>query len=328
MSWRRVATRWARLVPPTLVVAALSPLMAVSPAGAATGTYPPIIGSGREAPQTCPSTTPSSSLPPSRVAILEHAVTTFVGKRLDGVGECGNGLLVMLSPGSEALARRVRVRFGSSVAQISVGLTSWDGRPGRSPLCGSLPTSSPQPLGYSVTLDLRPPMVRSGENLQGTVVFHNPGTGRVRVDSVEPVEIVITRPGTRRVVGVYSGGIAGTGYAPPLGPGQSKAVRIVGGTARCDGGLGSALPPGRYDATGEFSGPGVTGVGDIPSYFTPMVPIKVLPSEETRARAGSHDVARPSSHSSRPPYASMDTSGFQYSRYRQSRPSRSSKRQT
>jgi len=36
-------------------------------------------------------------------------------------------------------------------------------------------------------------------------------------------------------------------------------VDAIGGTARCDGGLGSALPPGRYDAVAEVSGVGVNG---------------------------------------------------------------------
>ena len=276
MSWRRLATRWSRLALPAFLVAAACSTAVSAPGAAATTAYPPILGAGVGTAAAC-ATTPSSSLTANQVAALEHAVTTLAGRHLEGVGQCGNGLVVMLGPGSEALARRVHARFGSWVERISVGLTTWNGHPGRSPRCGSLPTSSAPPLGYSATLDLTPPRVRSGQNLEGTVVFRNRGASAVRVDSVQPVEIVITRPGTRRVVGVYSGGIAGTGYAPLLGPGQSRAVRIVGGTARCDGGLGSALPPGRYDATGEYSGPGVTGVGDIPSYFTAMVPVQVLP---------------------------------------------------
>jgi hypothetical protein len=94
---------------------------------------------------------------------------------------------------------------------------------------------------------------------------------------------MITRPGTRRVVGTYSGAIGGTGFAPLLNPGESQTVGIVGGTARCDGGIGSALPPGRYYAVAEVSGAGGNGPdgpGSMSSraYFTPFVPIQIVPN--------------------------------------------------
>ena len=56
------------------------------------------------------------------------------------------------------------------------------------------------------------------------------------------------RTGTRQVVAVYNGEIGGTGCGKNLTTGQSESIPVVGGTARCDGGIGSALPPGNYQA--------------------------------------------------------------------------------
>lgn len=66
---------------------------------------------------------------------------------------------------------------------------------------------------------------------------------------------------------MYSGGIAGTGYGVPLDPGQSHHVSVIGGTARCDGGIGSALPAGRYQLLAVV----MDETGTLPRYLTPPV---------------------------------------------------------
>jgi hypothetical protein len=145
-----------------------------------------------------------------------------------------------------------------------------------------LPKSSSRPAGYSATLDLRSTTIKSGANLKGVVELKDVGDVDVRVDTDQPIEVVLTKPGTRRVVGVYSGVIAGTGYAPLLTPGKSQSVGIVGGTARCDGGIGSALPRGHYNALAEVSGIGVDGNGGSghapPTYFTSVERIDIVPN--------------------------------------------------
>jgi hypothetical protein len=52
----------------------------------------------------------------------------------------------------------------------------------------------------------------------------------------------------------------------------------VGGSARCDGGTGSALPQGRYDAVAEVSGPSIDGIGPPlpPTAFTQFQPIRIV----------------------------------------------------
>jgi hypothetical protein len=116
--------------------------------------------------------------------------------------------------------------------------------------------------------------VRSGKELNGVVVFANTGTTSVQIDTVRPIDVKLVVPATHEVVGIYGGPVAGTGYSPLLSPGQSQAVPIDGGTARCDGGVGSAVPPGRYDAVGFFSGPTVTG--SEPNSLTNFVPVRVV----------------------------------------------------
>jgi hypothetical protein len=259
-------------------------VMAASPgAGAATPTYPPIEVTAPSVPPACTGPTSLRAIPGANVAGLEARLTTFVGRALAGIGQCGNGLLIVtLSPGNEHLAQRVRHTFGPSV-QISVGDTVWNGHPGRSPKCGKLTPPSEGPVGYSSSLQLRSTTVKDGGNLMGAVVFRNTSRTPVRVLTDSPIEVVLTKPGTRRVVGIFDGAIAGTAYGALLSPGQTKRVDVVGGTGRCDGGLGSALPPGRYNAVAQVSGTAIDGngglVGSVPvTTFTQFVAIRIVRS--------------------------------------------------
>jgi hypothetical protein len=203
----------------------------------------------------------------------------LVGDRFQGLGQCGGGhFQLSLTPGSESTAQRVRATSGPSI-QMMVGLTVWNGRPGRSPRCGSLPEPSATNHAYTSSLRLHSRRIKVGADLAGVVVVHNSGRSGVAGLPGSPVQVVITTSGTRRVVGIFSGAIGGTGGAGGLGPGQSRAISIVGGTARCDGGLGSALPPGRYDAVAEVSGIGVDGAlagAEMGIHFTQSVPIQIV----------------------------------------------------
>jgi hypothetical protein len=251
-------------------------------AGASSSSYPPVMGTVPAVPSPCTTGTSIPPVPADQLKATERAIAVLVGKHLTSLGQCGHGLLVvMLTPGSESLARQVRARFGPSV-QLMVGLTVWNGHAGRSPTCGILATLSSTPAGYSADLDLSSRRIKVGENLAGHVALRNTGTQSVRVLTGQPIQVVITKPGTRRLVGIYEGAIAGTGYAPLLSPGQTQNVGIVGGTGRCDGGIGSALPPGHYDAVAEVSGVtidgpmGGPGGGPPPTYFTDFVPIQIV----------------------------------------------------
>src|ERR1039458_2652895 len=107
--------------------------------------YPPIARTVPTAALTCGS---PASIPPvrgDRFQAIEKEVMALVGKHFDGIGQCAHHLLVlMLTPGSEPLAQKVRARFGPSV-QIMVGWTIWNGHPGRSATCGTLAVSTSTP---------------------------------------------------------------------------------------------------------------------------------------------------------------------------------------
>jgi hypothetical protein len=248
---------------------------------ATSSSYPPIARTVPAAQQPCPFATSIPPVPAGQIQAIEMEVTAFAGKRLIGVGQCAHGLLVvMLTPGNEALAQKVRADFGPSV-QIMVGWTVWNGHPGRSATCGTLAAPAATPADYSSVLQLRSRVIKIGADLTGHVAFRDKSaTQSVRVLTENPIEVVVTKPGTRRVVGVFTGAIAGTADARLLVPGQSQNVAVVGGTGRCDGGIGSALPPGRYDAVAEVSGVAIDGqdgpAGQPPTYFTPFVPIQIV----------------------------------------------------
>jgi hypothetical protein len=249
---------------------------------ATSSSYPPIARTVSAAQQPCTFATSIPPVPSGQIQAIEKEVAAFAGKHLIGVGQCAHGLLVvMLTPGSEALAQKVRAEFGPSV-QIMVGWTVWNGHPGRSATCGTLAAPTSTPAGYSAVLHLRSRVIKIGADLTGHVAFHDTSaTQNIRVLTESPIEVVVTKPGTRRVVGVFTGAIAGTAAAPLLVPGQSQNIAVVGGTGRCDGGIGSALPPGRYDAVAEVSGVAIDGQNGPggqppPTYFTPFVPIQVV----------------------------------------------------
>jgi hypothetical protein len=121
-------------------------------------------------------------------------------------------------------------------------------------------------------------MVRSGDSAFGKVDITNHSATPFFMDTGQPIQAVIVRVGTHRVVGVYAGGIAGTGYGVTLDDGQSEDVSVFAGTARCDGGLGSALPPGKYQALAMV----MDETGKEPRYLTPPVKFIVTPAQTPR----------------------------------------------
>lgn len=82
-------------------------------------------------------------------------------------------------------------------------------------------------------------------------------------------------PWARQVVGVYSEAIGVTGYLVKLSRGKSRMIPTIGGTARCDGGIGSALPPGTYEVIFRVA---AEGRRQSPAYLTPAVTLRVTAS--------------------------------------------------
>lgn len=223
--------------------------------------------------------------PPSPVAfgeaarIVQHIWTEHPGD-IQSVGSCPDGvMLVRLMPGREWLARQLQSHYGSEVA-IFVGLVAWHGRPGRSPVCGTLPPVPDLRHGVALTLRLKGPTVISGDDFAGTVTLTNESSSKFATNIGLPLEAVLVRAGSRRVVGVYAGGIAGVGLVVKLERGGSQSIPFVGGTARCDGGTGSALPAGYYDVAVLVMDECVcfTGESAFSAYVRSSHPLRVLNS--------------------------------------------------
>jgi len=241
--------------------------------GGVTATYPPIPRSVAGA-RGCLGLAPQGmTMEQQQVVIAAVEKLVGEGEKLQGLGPCTGGpVVVTLAPGQEALAHTLWARYGREVS-IIVGLTVYDGSPGRSPRCGTLEPGSPLPAGVHMALQLKAQTVVPGAALNGKVVVRDSGPDNFFMDTGQPLEAVVVRTGTRQVVGVYSGGIAGTGYGPRLTPGQSSTIPVVGGTARCDGGIGSALAPGRYQVVVRVA-PETSP--QSPSYLTAPVTLRVV----------------------------------------------------
>ena len=201
----------------------------------------------------------------------------MTGSHLRGIGPCASGQITLsLTPGSEKLAEQVRSAYGRAVL-ISIGLTVWDGHAGRSPHCGSLPAWSRAPNGLTFSLQLSSHRVQAGATSTGRLIARDHSNVPFEMDTGSVLEGVVVRSGTDDVVGVYSGAIAGTGFTLRTASGgknpSGMAPTVLIGTARCDGGVGSALSPGKYQA--------VVLVMDetrrAPRYLTPAVSLVVTP---------------------------------------------------
>jgi len=99
----------------------------------------------------------------------------MVRGHLTAIGTCPGGpVLIGLAPGAEQLAHRLLAQYGRNVA-ITVGLTTYNGTPGRSPSCGRVPAPSPLPVGLHLALRLKQQVVRSGAIFNGTVIVRERG---------------------------------------------------------------------------------------------------------------------------------------------------------
>jgi hypothetical protein len=132
----------------------------------------------------------------------------------------------------------------------------------------------PYPVGLHLSLQLPTPKIRSGSMFNPTVLVTETGPSTFSMDTGRPIQAVIVRTDTRQVVGVYGGAIGGTGYLVDLSAGQSRSIPVVGGTARCDGGIGSALPVGSYQAIAQVT-PETSP--HAPAYLTSPVAVRVRP---------------------------------------------------
>jgi len=177
---------------------------------------------------------------------IQQEIVDAAGPRMRSVGIGAGTIHVALRADGEALAERIQAQYGD-VVEIQVGLQAYPR--GRQPAVdcaervGQMVVGSP----FAATLHLETPTVRSGEDFKGTATVRNRTDVPVDFESGDPMTALVYRRGTDQVVGVYDGGIGGTGLGARLLPGETIDVSIVGGTASCLAELGFALPPGEYD---------------------------------------------------------------------------------
>jgi hypothetical protein len=102
----------------------------------------------------------------------------------------------------------------------------------------------------AVKVDLRveldKPSMRVTERGRATLTVRNNGSAMFDASSGPDLIGVLVTPGTCHVVGTFIGGTQSVLVFHQVQPGQSATIPVVFGTARCDGGEGSAIPPGVY----------------------------------------------------------------------------------
>jgi hypothetical protein len=234
--------------------------------------YPPMPRPSSEAAQDCTRLASVGLTAASAEKITKAVTASAKPGQLLGIGACPGGpVVVQLTPGNESFAHELSQQYGHQVS-LTVGLTAYDGSPGRSPRCGVLAAPYDLPTGLHLSLNLPAAAITSGSTFTPTVTVREDGPGTFTMDTGQPIEAVIVRPGTLQVVGVFSGAIAGTGFSVDLRAGESKTIPVIGGTARCDGGIGSALPAGLYDVIVRVA---PETEPQTPSYLTEPVPLRV-----------------------------------------------------
>jgi hypothetical protein len=203
---------------------------------------------------------PESTNPPSVVPLLAAA-----GSHVLSSITCTWGYLVVLKPGSEALAAQMRARFGPAV-KVFIGpdptKPTWN--------CWPFLESTQPPRGLNLSLHLDSLKVQSGGHFGGHLTITNRSATPFLMDTGQPLLVEVVRSGTRQIVAGYTGGVAGTGYSTRIAHGQSYQVDILGGTSRCDGSAAS-LRPGKYQVIAEV----MDETGVPPRYLTSPVSITV-----------------------------------------------------
>jgi hypothetical protein len=233
-------------------------------AGRPAPTFPPTT----RPPESCP--TPPGKYTQEQILAVRPQVQAMVEGNFLSVGNGANAVGVRLSPGREELAAQVLARFGD-IVEIEVGETNYCGAPATSRRCDDVPGSDALPPGLSLTLRLKQASIRPTEDLSGELLIRNDSSTLFEMEPGKPLTANIVLPGTRTVVGTFSGGIAGTGYRVRLRNGETDRIGVIVGTTRCDGGVGSAIPPGQYAVRagiGHNEGP--------PDYLAPEVPLTIL----------------------------------------------------
>jgi hypothetical protein len=176
---------------------------------------------------------------------------------------------IELQPGREKLAAALEARFRGAVS-ITVGGAPYHCGVGTAPKCAAIKATSTLPAGLHLALRLGRTTMRADDSFNASLLVKNDGPKPLGMDPGEPIVALIVRPGTRTVVGTYSGPIGGTGLGLNLHDGQSHSVKTIVSGWRCDGRPGSTLPPGRYGVLA-----GISSNEGPPQLLAPEAPLTI-----------------------------------------------------
>jgi len=186
---------------------------------------------------------------PATEAQLEQIQDELFARYRDQMRSIGRGAGVLhlaFRADGEAAAAEVRAEYGDLV-EITVGRLPYPDPFAGGGSCGGLPEPLVLDSPFSVTATLDRATVRSGHDFGGSVTVTNVSTASALLDTGQPATAILFQAGSNRPVGLYEGGVAGTGFGGNLGPGESLSFDLLGGTASCDPALGYALPAGSYE---------------------------------------------------------------------------------
>jgi len=173
----------------------------------------------------------------------------------------GGFVSVALRADGEATARELVERYGDKVFVV-VGTKPYP--LGSAPRVGwyrTAPVGDPCQRtavreapneGLEIVPEPESTTVRAGDEVRGTVRLTNHGSTPISLEGDQPVTGVIVERGTKDVVAVFTGSIAGTGWGATLAPGESAENTFLAATADCRADKGFALAPGEYGLVVPF----------------------------------------------------------------------------
>ena len=279
------STRWqegGRLRPLAVGLALVSVLAVAVGLVATTAPAPSAPTQPLASPSESPCTYPSGICPAPDVcpARVRHSLAELerlrpgVESMIDGVFYSvgfGDGTIdVDLFPGHEQLAASLEQRFGDAVS-IRMGTTRYCGGPGTSGRCADVQGATTLPPGLHLALTLEHDTVpRTAPTVQAALKVRYNGPGMFAISTGQPIIASLVKSGTRMVIGTNTGTVAGTGLSLRLRRGQQSTIGVIIGLSRCDGGLGSAVPPGTYGVRASL-GPD----GRPPYYLAPEAALTI-----------------------------------------------------
>lgn len=166
------------------------------------------------------------------------------------LGESFDRLALQLRADGEALAAALHERYGDAL-EITVGGRPYPPASGPARGCPALGTGDEWD-DVGLRLVLREDRLQAGANGSATLVVRNRSSRRLELEAEQPLLASVVERGSDRVVGVFTGPVAGTGLLLRLAPGQETEIPVLVGTAACDG-TRYAVPPGRYGVRVAFT---------------------------------------------------------------------------